>query len=91
MLFKFDTATQIIFGPETLKDISVQAAEMGRRGFVITGRNPERAAPLMEILRKQGITFSLFSVPTEPTTDQALAAVEKARGECCDFVIYIRI
>ena len=89
MRFEFATATQIIFGPGTLKDISVPAAEMGHYGFVITGRNPQRAESLLKQLKKQDIVFSLFSVPEEPTTDLALAAVEKARRDGCDFVIGI--
>ena len=89
MRFEFATATQIIFGPGTLKDIGVPAAEMGHHGFVITGRDPERATPLVEQLKKQGLLFSLFSIPEEPTTDLALAAVEKARRDGCDFVVGI--
>jgi len=89
MRFEFATATRIIFGPGTLKDVGVPAAEMGHHGFVITGRNPERAAPLVKQLEKQGLEFSLFSIPAEPTTDLALAAVEKARRDGCDFVIGI--
>ena len=89
MRFEFATATQIIFGPGTLKDIDVPAAEMGHHGFVITGRDPERATPLVEQLKKQGLLFSLFSIPEEPTTDLALAAVEKARRDGCDFVVGI--
>lgn len=89
MRFEFATATQIIFGPGTLKDIGVQAAEMGHHGFVITGRNPQRAALLVKQLKKQGILFSLFSIPSEPTIDLALAAIEKARRDGCDFVIGI--
>jgi alcohol dehydrogenase class IV len=87
--FEFATATQIIFGPGTLKDIGVPAAEMGHHAFVITGRNPERATPLVEQLKKQGLLFSLFSIPEEPTTDLALAAVEQARRDSCDFVMGI--
>ena len=89
MRFGFATATQIIFGPGTLKDISISAAEMGHHGFVITGRNQKRAAPLVKQLEKQGIDFSLFSIPEEPTTDLALVAVEKARRDGCDFVVGI--
>jgi len=89
MRFEFATATRIIFGPGTLKDVGVPAAEMGHHGFVITGRNPERAAPLVKQLEKQGLEFSLFSIPAEPTTGLALAAVEKARRDDCDFVIGI--
>ena len=89
MQFEFATATQIIFGPGTLNDIGTAAADMGRHGFVLTGRNPERATPLVNQLKKEGIAFSLFGIPEEPTTDLALAAVEKARHEGCDFVIGI--
>ena len=89
MRFEFATATQIIFGPGTLKGIGVPAAEMGHHGFVITGRNPERAAPLVKQLKKHGLLFSLFSIPEEPTIGLALAAVEKARCDGCDFVIGI--
>jgi alcohol dehydrogenase class IV len=89
MRFEFATATKIVFGPGTLKDIGGPAAEMGHHGFVITGRNPERAAPLLELLKKKGIAFSLFNIPEEPTTDTALAAVKKARLDACDFVIGI--
>ena len=89
MRFEFATATQIIFGPGTLKDIALPAAEMGHNGFVITGQNPERATPLVKQLNKRGLEFSLFSIPEEPTTDLALAAVEKARRDDCDFVIGI--
>jgi len=89
MRFEFATATKIIFGPGTLKDIAVPAAEMGHRGFVITGRNSERVMPLEKQLKKQDILLSRFSIPEEPTTDLALAAVEKARRDGCDFVIGI--
>jgi alcohol dehydrogenase class IV len=89
MRFEFATATRIIFGPGTLKDIGVPAAEMGHHGFVITGRNSERAMPLEKQLKKQGVLLSRFSIPEEPTTDLALAAVEKARRDGCDFVIGI--
>jgi alcohol dehydrogenase class IV len=62
---------------------------MGHHGFVVTGRNVERSAKFLELLKNQGLDFSQFSIPTEPTTDLALAAVEKARRNNCDFVIGI--
>ncbi len=87
MRFEFAPTTQIIFGPETSKDIGTFAAKMGCHAFVITGRSADRAAPLIKLLRKQNVTFSRFRIPAEPTTDLALAAVEKARRNACDFVI----
>jgi alcohol dehydrogenase class IV len=87
MRFEFSTATQIIFGPGTIKEAGVLAAKMGHRAFLINGRSVERAAPLMDLLKEQRVELSQFSIPEEPTTDLALAAVEKARREACDFVI----
>lgn len=89
MRFEFSTAARIIFGPGTLKDIGTFAVKMGRRAFVVTGRNADRSAPLSEPLRKQGVEFSQFSIPEEPTIELALAAAEEARGDDCDFVIGI--
>ncbi len=84
------TSLHPMFGPDAellsdkhvlFLDVGVPAAEMGHHGFVITGRNSERAAPLVKQLEKQGLEFSLFSIPAEPTTDLALAAVERANDD----------
>jgi len=89
MRFEFATAGRIIFGPGTLLEIGDLAAKMGRRAFLITGNNADRAAPVMEHLKKQGVATSQFGIPAEPTTDLALAAVASARREDCEFVIGI--
>ena len=89
MHFDFCTSSQIIFGPGTISDTGIHASKMGHHVFVVTGRNVERSAKLLELLKDQGLEFSQFSIPTEPTTDLALAAVEKARRNNCDFVIGI--
>jgi len=89
MRFEFATAGQIIFGPGTLKEIGDLAADMGRRAFVVTGRTVDRAAALKGLLKKKGVAVTQFSIPAEPTTDLALAAVDSARREACDFVVGI--
>lgn len=89
MRFEFATAGQIIFGPGTFKEIGNLAADMGRRAFVVTGKTVDRAAALKGLLEKQGVTVTQFSIPAEPTTDLALAAVDSARREACDFVVGI--
>ena len=48
MRFEFATATRIIFGPGTLKEIGSIAAEMGSRALVVTGSSPKRAQPLLD-------------------------------------------
>ncbi len=89
MRFEFATATQIIFGPGTIHDVAPEAAEMGKRAFVVTGRNPERAQPLLEQLNAHHIECVTFNVPSEPTTTIVKQAVEQARKAKSDLVIGI--
>ena len=87
MGFEFATATRIIFGPCSLREVAPRAAEIGRCTFVVTGRTPERAAPLLEQLDKLGIEYVIFNVPMEPTAALAFEGVQKAREADCDSVI----
>ena len=87
MRFEFATAGRIIFGPGTIGEIGDLAADMGRHAFLVTGKNIDRAAPLMEQLKAQGVTITQFSIPGEPTTDLVLSAVDSARRGACEFVI----
>jgi len=87
MRFEFATATRIIFGHGTVKDTGSIVEKMGRRAFVITGRSVERAKPLLGKLKDTGMEVTPFSIPKEPTTQLAQAAVEEARRQTCDMVI----
>ena len=87
MRFEFATAGRIIFGPGTIGEIGDLAADMGRRAFVVTGKTVDRAAPLIDQLKAQGVTITHFSIPGEPTTDLVLDAVDRARRDACEFVI----
>ncbi len=89
MRFEFSTATQIIFGAGKAREIGTYAPTMGQRAMVVTGRNPARSDIILEQLNKQGIESISVSVPGEPTTDMALAGVQKARQAACDWVIGI--
>jgi hypothetical protein len=89
MRFEFATATRILFGPGTVQEVASLAPGMGKRAFVVTGRSAERAAPLLESLKEHRVESVLANVPGEPTTDLALAGVERARETQCDFVIGI--
>ena len=89
MNFEFATATQIIFGAGTARSIGNYAATMGQRAMVVSGRSLIRYGIVREQLEKQGILSTQFSVRGEPTTETALAGVQKARQGACDFVIGI--
>jgi len=89
MRFEFATATRIIFGGGTIREVAPLAAEMGSRAFVVAGRTRQRAEPLLEQLNKQGIKCVTFNVPGEPTTTIAKAGVLQAREAKSDLVISI--
>src|SRR5207247_9546375 len=46
MRFEFATATRIIFGAGTLREIGRLAKELGQRALLVTGRNLSRVEPL---------------------------------------------
>jgi len=74
MSFEFATAGRIVFGCGTLAQAAPAAAAFGRRALVVTGRNPERAAPLLDALLKEGVAFETFAVSGEPTIENARQA-----------------
>ena len=87
MRFEFATAGRIVFGPGTLKEVGASAKTLGYRPLVVTGRNPARAAKLLERLAAGGLSPLTFTVAGEPTTDCVLAGVKQAREAGCDLVI----
>ncbi|MFB0538133.1 MAG: iron-containing alcohol dehydrogenase [Anaerolineae bacterium] len=95
MRFEFATATRIIFGAGTLREVGPLAAEMGNRALVVTGRTalrraqdkPARAAPLLDALAAQGIRTVTFTVAGEPTTEVVRLGTQRARESDCDLVI----
>ena len=87
MTFEFSTAGRIIFGNGTLAQAAPAAAGFGRRALVVTGRNTDRARPLLDALKKENVGAELFTVGGEPTVAEVLEAVERARSARCDLVI----
>src|SRR2546423_15274717 len=87
MRFEFATATRIVFGPGTLKEVGPIAKSMGRRALVVTGSKPERAGSLVALLKEQGLGNSVFGIAGEPEVATICAGVQRAREEGCDFVI----
>jgi alcohol dehydrogenase class IV len=89
MRFEFATATRIIFGCRTIREVGSLAAEMGRTAFVVTGSSTKRAGPLLEQLDNHKVKYVTFNVTGEPTTAIVKEAVEKARRNKPDLVIGI--
>jgi len=95
MRFEFATATRIIFGPGTLREVGPIAAQMGSRALVIAGRTalrpaqgrPARAQPLLDGLAAQGVDAVTYPVAGEPTVEVARTGTDRAREMECDLVI----
>jgi alcohol dehydrogenase class IV len=87
MRFEFATATRIIFGPGTLREVAPAAREMGRQALLVTGRTPARAAGLLAALKAEGLESAVFSVGGEPTVDMVGHGARVAAEQRCDVVI----
>jgi alcohol dehydrogenase class IV len=87
MQFEFATATRIIFGPGTVEQAPELARSFGRSPLVVIGSRTERAQPLASELTKRGLTAELFSIRSEPTTEDVIAGARRAREGGCDLVI----
>jgi alcohol dehydrogenase class IV len=62
---------------------------MGRRALVVTGRDSNRAQPLLAALEAEGLAHVTFSVATEPTTELVESGVRVAKDAACDIVLAI--
>jgi len=87
MRFEFATATRIIFGPGTLREVGPIAAEMGSRALVVVGRTAARATPLLDELAAQGIDTVTYSVTSEPSVGLVRLGTQRAQEAGCDLVI----
>jgi alcohol dehydrogenase class IV len=85
--FEFATATRIIFGPGTLRQVGPLAQELGRSALVVTGRDTSRAAPLLNLLSERGVKAETFPVTKEPELETIREGVAHAREAKCDLVI----
>ncbi len=77
--FEFLSAGRIVFGSGVAASLGERARALGGRALVVTGRDPERVAPLVDALRAAGLTLARFAVHGEPRIADAIAA--RALGE----------
>jgi alcohol dehydrogenase class IV len=87
--FEFATATRIIFGSGSVKQIPALAKSFGSRALVVTGHTPARAETLLGTLAAEGVATTVVAVAGEPTVDDALRGATQARASNCDCVIGI--
>ena len=89
MQFEFVTADRIIFGPGTLRGAGPAIKNAGRHPLVVTGKNPQRAEPVLQLLRENNIEAATFSFSGEPTIQTVRDGVTCAKNQNCDWIIGI--
>jgi len=85
--FEFATANRIVFGDGSLQKMIPEIAAMGKRAFILTGRDQKRAEPLVLSLHKHNVQTEIFFISGEPTTDLVMEGAEAARKSNVDLVI----
>jgi len=81
MNFEFATAARIVFAPGASKQLPQIARNFGTRALVVTGGNPERAAPAEKALNEAGVETEIFSVRGEPSLQSVREGALAARGK----------
>src|SRR6185312_1303480 len=89
MQFEFATSTRIIFGPGKLSEAGPTVKSGGKRPLVVTGKNIQRAEPLLKLLRENNVECSIFSISDEPKIQTVRDGVSLAKAENCDWVVGI--
>jgi len=89
MAFEFATASRIIFGTGTVKQVAPAAGQWGSRVLLVTGHDPERWNHLRAEIEATSAHCSAFVVGGEPTVDLIAQGLQQARSEKCDVVISI--
>ncbi|MBN2011940.1 iron-containing alcohol dehydrogenase [candidate division KSB1 bacterium] len=89
MLFEFATATRIIFGNGTIKQVPAIAMDMGNKILVVTGSNADRAQVLLDQFPNPCVSVQTFQVHGEPDVQTVTEGLARARSCGCNLVIGI--
>ena len=89
MRFEFATAGRIVFGPGTASGLGPLARAIGRRAFVVTGKDKIRHASVINDLEGAGLRCTLFGVAAEPTVELVRDGAALFRSSGCELLIAI--
>ena len=87
MNFEFTAPRRVVFGPGTFRQAGTLARSLGGRALVVTGREPARARPLLDLLAAAEVAATVFPVGGEPETDHVRQGVVRALEARADLVV----
>jgi alcohol dehydrogenase class IV len=77
--FEFLSAGRIVFGSGVAQSLGERARQLGTRALWVTGKDRARTSALEAQVKAAGVELTAVSVASEPTVDDALAAVAAGR------------
>ena len=86
MNFSFASASQIIFGNNSVEKVPGLIGNLGKKVLLVTGKNAEKGLRLSNKLSVD-TEVSVFKIKAEPTTEVINDGVTFARQNNCDVVI----
>lgn len=87
MRFDFAIPTRIIFGPNAVNEVGVEASSLGQHVLFVLGGSSRHAAGVMKLFKDIGLSVSVFHVYGEPTVAVVNSGLQQARGLSCDLVV----
>ena len=87
--FEFATASRIVFGAGSVREVAPAARQWGSRVLVVTGRNPERVGGLIRQLQSAGLSSAVLPVRGEPKVEAIRDGVRVAHEYGSGIVIAI--
>lgn len=87
MRFEFSTASRIIFGEGTVKEVGPLAAGLGKMALVATGLANKATSFILDLLAAHGVGCVLFYITHEPSVGLIIEGISKAQRSECDLVI----
>jgi alcohol dehydrogenase class IV len=85
-VFRFATATQIVFGAGALAELPRLVKGMGQRAWLVLGSS-DRHRHVQGLLEGAGLSVHVARVTGEPTVEDVVAIVEAARASGCELCV----
>ena len=86
-MFRFATATQIVFGWGALAELPRHGRAFGARASLVVGQSGRHGAAVRSSLESAGVHVDVSHVGGEPTVEDVLGLVEQARAAGSEWVV----
>lgn len=84
--FELTSPTRIIFGNGAIEHVPALAAGLGNNLLLVTGDSQRFSQQLRVSLEEKGLKTRIFTISSEPTTDDISEAVQLCRKHKCNVV-----